>query len=133
MLIFLPYIKHYSKTLQQLYRYFTKIKLKWLEKRDNAWFSYKKWQVISTIYKVFEYNFWWKWLEFSGKMDLTIYMKIFKNVKHCHAICLKFGDNFFTYPAMLGLEAKTSICSSIKENGISYCRKFSAFAVTIIN
>ena len=34
---------------------------------------------------------------------------------------------------MLGLEAKVSICSTIKENLFLYCRKFSAFAVAIIN
>ena len=34
----------------------TKIKLKYLEKIGSAWFSYKKWQVMSTIYKLFEYN-----------------------------------------------------------------------------
>ena len=34
-------------------------------------------------------------------MDLTI-----ENVKHRHVICLKFGDQFFTYLTMLGLEWK---------------------------
>ena len=27
-------------------------------KIGSAWFLYKKWQVISTIYKLFEYHFW---------------------------------------------------------------------------
>ena len=70
---------------------------------------YKKKQVISTIYKyhlqVHEYHFWWNCLESSDsdKIDLTTRMWIFSNVKHCHAISL-------------GLEVKTSICSTVKEN-----------------
>ena len=27
-------------------------------KTASAWFIYKMWQVISTIYKLFEYSFW---------------------------------------------------------------------------
>ena len=67
------------------------------------------------------------------KMDLTTQMKIFNNVKHCQAICLKFGDRFFTSLIMLGCEAKVSTCSVIKENLILYCRNFSAFVVAVIN
>ena len=47
---------------------------------ESTWFSCKKWQVTSTIYKLFEYKFWWNCLEFSDKMNLTIQMKIFNNV-----------------------------------------------------
>ena len=43
MLVFLPYMKHYSKTSEQ--------KLKRLEKIGSSWFIYKKFQVISTIFK----------------------------------------------------------------------------------
>ena len=104
-----------------------------MEKIGSTWFIYKKWQVISTIYKLFEYNFWRKCLEFSDKMDLIIQIKIFNNAKHRHPICLKFGDKIFTSLSMLGFEAKASICSAIKKNIIFYYRKFSIFIVVVMN
>ena len=88
----------------------------------NVWFIYKKWQVISTIQKQFEYNFWWNCLEVSDKMDLTIQIKIFSNVKQYQRICLNYGDRFFTSLTMLGCEVKASTCSVIKENLNLYCR-----------
>ena len=59
-------------------------------------------------------------------------MRIFNNVKH-QEICLKFGDRFFTFQTMLGLEVKASISSRITENLILYCHKFLIYVVALIN
>ena len=93
-------------------------------------FIYKKFQVISNIYRLFEYNFPWNYLEFSNKMDLTIKRRIFNNVKDRHAIFLKFGDRFFAALTISGLEAKVS--TYLLNFRLSFF-KFSAFAVAVIN
>ena len=59
-------------------------------------------------------------------------MRVMYNVKDCYAICLKFGDKLLTSLIKLLLEAKVTICSTIKENLLLYCRKFSAFVVVVI-
>ena len=82
----------------------TKIKRKCPEKLGNAWFIYKNFLVISTIYKLREYNFLCHYLDFSN------------HIKHPQATCLKSGDIFFTSLVMLEFQAKASICSAIKEN-----------------
>ena len=64
-------------------------------------------------------------------MDLSIRMIIIFNVKHRHAIRLKFGDKFLTSLNELVFQLKASICSTIKENLLLYCRKFSAFVVAV--
>ena len=60
-------------------------------------------------------------------------MRIIYIVRHWYAIALKFGDEFLTFLTKLVLEGKASFCSTIKENLLLYCRKFSVFvAVAII-
>ena len=64
-------------------------------------------------------------------MDLSVRLRIVYNVKCCYAIRLKFGDKFLTSLTNLVLQAKASICSTIKENLLLYC-KFSAFVAVVI-
>ena len=55
-------------------------------------------------------------------MDLLIRMKIIYNVKHRNAVRLKFGYTFLSSLTKLVLETEVSICSTIKENLLLYCR-----------
>ena len=48
-------------------------------------------------------------------MDLPIRIGIICNMKYRHAIRLRFGDKFLTSLAKLVLEAKTSICFTIRK------------------
>ena len=57
---------------------------------------------------------------------------MFSKVKPSNVIYLKLGDRFVTSLTMLGLAAKGSISSIIKENLLLYCRKFSALLVAVI-
>ena len=107
-------------------------KFKIPEKIENAWFIYKKQPVVSTIYKLFQYNFWQNYLKFSDKMDLAFRVTKLNNVKLRYRISLKFGKIFFTSLTTLGLQGKASIYSTVKENLFLYCCKFSAFVTTII-
>ena len=66
-------------------------------------------------------------------MDLPIQVGRFNHAKrNCHATCLKSGVAFFTSLTKLLLEAKASVCSTIKENLLLYCCKFWEFFITII-
>ena len=65
-------------------------------------------------------------------MVLPIRMRIIYSVKHYNAIGLKFGGKVLAFLTQLVLDAKTSICSKIKESLLLYCRKFSAFVVLVM-
>ena len=65
-------------------------------------------------------------------MDLSIRMSIVYIVKYGYAIRLKFGDKVLTSLTKLVLQAKSSICSTIRENPLLFCRKFFAFVVVVI-
>ena len=54
-------------------------------------------------------------------------MRVIYNVKHRYAICLKFGDKFLIPLTKLVLEAKASICSTIKENLLLYHHNLTYF------
>ena len=57
-------------------------------------------------------------------MGLTISMRIYDTAKDRDAIFVKLGD--------IGLDLKVSNSSTIKENLILSCRKFSALIITTI-
>ena len=59
-------------------------------------------------------------------------MRIISNLKHHYAIRLKFGHKFKTCENKLVLKTKANIQSTIKENILIYCRKFSSFAVVVV-
>ena len=65
-------------------------------------------------------------------MDLSIRMTVIYNVKHRYAIHLKSGDKFLTALTKLVPYAKVRIYSTIKENLLLHCRKFSAFVVVVM-
>ena len=59
-------------------------------------------------------------------------MRIIYNARHRYALRLKCGDKFLTFLTKLVLQGKAGIGSTIKENLLLYCRKFSAFVVIVI-
>ena len=66
-------------------------------------------------------------------MGLTIWLRMINNAKHRNAIYLNFeGRLFFFSLSMLGLESKVIINSTIKENLLSCCRKFSTFVIAVV-
>ena len=85
------------------------------------------------MHKLVEYYFWQNWLMFYDKIDFSIRMRVMYNLKHRYPIRSKVGDKFLTSLFKLVLEAKGSIYSTIQENLLLYCRKFSAFVVVVIS
>ena len=66
-------------------------------------------------------------------MDRSIRMRIIYDVKHHYVIRLKVRDKFLTSLTKLSHEAKASICFTIKENLLLYCRKIPVYVVFVIN
>ena len=60
-------------------------------------------------------------------MDLAIRMRIVCCVVYRHVNRLKFGDTCLTFLTKLILKTKASICSTIEEILLLYCRKYLAF------
>ena len=87
---------------------------------------------VLTVNKLFEHDFWQNGLKFYNKVDLAMRIRIIYNVKHCYAIHLKFVEKFLTSLSKLVLKVNTSICSTIRENLLLYCRTFSAFVIVVI-
>ena len=75
--------------------------------------------------KLFEHYSWQNLLKFYDKKDLSTRIRI-------TAIRLKFGGKILTFLNKQVPEGKASICSTIKENLLFYCRKFSALVVLVI-
>ena len=65
-------------------------------------------------------------------MELSIRIRIIYNGRHGYVIRLKFGENLLTFLTKKILEGETSICSTIKENLLLYCHKFSTLVVIVI-
>ena len=76
--------------------------------------------------------FWQKLLKFNDKMGLSIGIRIIYNVRHGYPIHLKFGGKLLTFLTKQVPEGKGSICSTIKESLLLYCRKFSALVFVVI-
>ena len=60
-------------------------------------------------------------------------MRVVYNLKHRYAIVWNFGEKFLTSLFKLVLKVKGSISSTVQENLLLYCRKFSAFVVIVMN
>ena len=65
-------------------------------------------------------------------MVLPIQMKGICNLKHRYAFRLKLGGKFLTSLTKLVLEAKVSICSTIRDILLLYSYKFSVFVAVVI-
>ena len=80
----------------------------------------------STLIITFGGTIWWNY------MDLSIRKRTINNSKLCRTFCLKFGHLSFTSLTNLLLQATVGICSTIKENLLSYCCEFLVFAILVI-
>ena len=78
MLIFLPYMKLYSKTVKKIFLKICQNKIR-IPGKNRKCLVYLK-EVTSYINYIHGYNFWWDYLD----------------IKHRDTIYLKFGDRFFT-------------------------------------
>ena len=91
-----------------------------LKTSENHRFSEVFWRFqgvwkCHTGLKLVKHDFRQNWLKFYDKMDLPIRIGIICNMKYRHAIRLRFGDKFLTSLAKLVLEAKPSICFTIRK------------------
>lgn len=59
-------------------------------------------------------------------------MRIIHSVKHHQTNRFRFADTLLTFLKKVVPEAKTSICSSMEETIILYCRKFLRFVTIFI-
>ena len=59
-------------------------------------------------------------------------MRIIYNARHPYAVRLKFEDKLPTFLTKLDLRGKASVCSTVIENLLLYCRKFLVFVVVVI-
>ena len=60
-------------------------------------------------------------------MDLSIQMRVMYNAKHRYAVCLNFEDKLLNSLNKIVLEAKASVCTTVKKNLLLYCCKFLTF------
>ena len=85
------------------------------------------------MHKLSEDDYWQNWLKCYNKMNPLIRMITIYNIKIHYVVRLKFGVKFSASLKKIMLEAKSRICSTIKENLPIYSIKLLAFAVIVIS